>query len=129
MVWSLASLRFSPMVAAEGFGAGAPETFGRNRGATLFPSRALFELGPIAPLRFRRWLRVKVSGQGPPKPSPAAEAQRRSCGVGLWFRVCLRFCGFNRVCGFGFVCRSCGVGLRSRVCLRFCGLGFVCHVA
>ena len=24
----------------------------------------------------RRWLRVKVSGQGPPKPSPAAEAQR-----------------------------------------------------
>ena len=60
------------MVAAEGFGVGAPETFGRNRGATLFQSRALFELGPIAPLRFRRWLRVKVSGQGPPKPSPAA---------------------------------------------------------
>ena len=33
-------------------------------------------LSPSAPLRLRRWLRVKVSGQGPPKPSPAAEAQR-----------------------------------------------------
>ena len=32
----------------------------------------------IAPLLFRRWLRVKVSWQGPPKPSPAAEAQRSS---------------------------------------------------
>ena len=36
----------------------------------------LVDFGPNAPLRFRRWLRVKVSGQGPPKPSPAAEAQR-----------------------------------------------------
>ena len=38
--------------------------------------RVSVNFGPIAPLRFRRWLRVKVSGQGPPKPSPAAEAQR-----------------------------------------------------
>ena len=38
--------------------------------------RVFVNFGPIAPLRFRRWLRVKVSGQGPPKPSPAAEAQR-----------------------------------------------------
>ena len=36
----------------------------------------LVDFGPNAPLRLRRWLRVKVSGQGPPKPSPAAEAQR-----------------------------------------------------
>ena len=36
----------------------------------------LVDFGPNAPLRLRRWLRVKVSGQGPPKPSPSAEAQR-----------------------------------------------------
>ena len=41
-------------------------------------------LSPSAPLRLRRWLRVKVSGQGPPKLSPAAEPQRS-------FRVCLGF--------------------------------------
>ena len=35
--------------------------------------RVSVNFGPNAPLRFRRWLRVKVSGQG---PSPAAEAQR-----------------------------------------------------
>ena len=39
-------------------------------------ARVSVNFGTIAPLRFRRWLRVKVSGQGPPKPSPAAEAQR-----------------------------------------------------
>ena len=38
----------------------------------------LVDFGPNAPLRLRRWLRVKVSGQGPPKPSPAALAQRSS---------------------------------------------------
>ena len=42
------------------------------------------DLGPNAPLRLRRWLRVKVSGQGPPKPSPAGEAQRLF-GVRLGF--------------------------------------------
>ena len=40
--------------------------------------RVSVNFDPIAPLRFRRWLRVNVSGQGPPKPSPAAEAQRSS---------------------------------------------------
>ena len=50
--------------------------------------RVSVNLGPIAPLRFRRWLRVKVSGQGPPKPSPAAEAQR-SFGLFRVHLVCL----------------------------------------
>ena len=42
------------MAAGEGFGAGAPETFTRSRGAKLFQSCALFDFGPNAPLqRFR----------------------------------------------------------------------------
>ena len=43
---------------------------------TFFESPAFGDFDPNESLCFRRWLRVKVSGQGPPKPSPAAEAQR-----------------------------------------------------
>ena len=76
------------MAAGEGFGAGAPETFTRSRGVKFFQARAaspfqlraFVDFGQNAPLRLRRWLRVKVSGQGPPKPSPTAEAQRSFSG-------------------------------------------------
>ena len=48
----------------------------RRTEAAVFQSHALVDFGPNAPLLLRRRLRVKVSGQGPPKPSRAAEAQR-----------------------------------------------------
>ena len=57
----------------------------RRSEAAVFQSHALADFGPTAPLLLRRRLRVKVSGQGPPKSSPAAEAQRSFC----LFRACL----------------------------------------
>ena len=43
-----APLRFAPMAAGEGFGAGAPETFTRSRGATSFMWRGLVKWGSSA---------------------------------------------------------------------------------
>ena len=76
-----APLRFSPMAAGEGFGAGAPETFTRSRGATLFQSRVFVDFRPNAPLRFAPMAAVEprafpgLGGAAGVFPSPGPEIQ------------------------------------------------------
>ena len=75
------------MAAGEGFGAGAPETFTRSRGATLSQSRSFADFGPNAPLRFAPMAAGEGFGAGAPETFTRSRGAMFAEGP---FRVWLR---------------------------------------